>query len=198
MNSRAIPAPIALLLLSAILQGCAAAVVGGAATGAAVVHDRRSAGVVLDDQSIELQSMELLAARPEISDHSNISVTSYNKSVLLTGQADNLEVRDKAAGLIGSIEGVRRVINEVQIGPDLSLSDKTQDSYLTGKVKTALFSVKLPDFDPSRVKVVTHGGTVYLMGLLTKQEADAAVEQTRMVGGVQKVVRAFEYVTLTP
>jgi len=188
--------PLLLLLMAAILQGCAAAVVGGAATGAAMVHDRRSAGMVLDDQSIEIKGIERLASQPEIAEHSNIGITSYNKWVLLTGQADTQEVRDRAGQLVGSIDGVRRVINEVRLGPDVSLSRKSEDSYITGKVKAALFNVKLPDFDPSRVKVVTHDGTVYLMGLLTDQEANAAVEQTRMVAGVQRVVRAFELVNL--
>jgi osmotically-inducible protein OsmY len=148
--------------------------------------------MVLDDQSRELKGTELLAAHPEIADHSNISVTSYNRWILLTGQADNQEVSTRAGQLIGSMEEVQRVINEVQIGPDLSLSRKSEDSYITGKVKAALFNVKLPGFDPSRVKVVTHAGTVYLMGLVTSQEADATVEQVRVVGGVQRVVRAFE------
>jgi osmotically-inducible protein OsmY len=186
--------PAGLILLVLLLQGCAAAVVGGAATGAAVVHDRRSAGVVLDDQAIELQFLQLVAERPEIAERSNISATSYNKSVLLTGQADNPQVKSAAGALAGSINEVRRVINEVQIGPDLSLGQKTQDSYVTGKVKAALFNVELSGFDPSRVKVVTHEGTVYLMGLLTEQEAHAAVQRVRMVSGVQKVVRAFEHV----
>jgi osmotically-inducible protein OsmY len=114
----------------------------------------------------------------------------------LTGQADTQEVRERAGHLAGTIEGVQRVINEVQIGPDLPLSRKSEDSYVTGKVKAALFNVKLPDFDPSRVKVLTHAGTVYLMGLVTAQEANAAVEQTRIVAGVQRVVRAFELITL--
>ena len=188
--------PLSLLLVTVRLQGCAAAVVGGAATGVAVVHDRRSAGMVLDDQSIELKGVELLAARPDIEGHSNIGVTSYNKSVLLTGQADTEEIRAQAAQVVGSIEGVRRVINEVQIGPDLSLNRKSEDSYITAKVKAALFNVKLAEFDPSRVKVVTHAGTVYLMGLVTAQEANAAVEQSRIVAGVQRVVRAFELITL--
>ena len=182
------------MLAIATLQGCAAVVVGGAATGAAVIHDRRSAGTILDDQTIELKAMKTLSETAEIAEHSSISVTSYNYTVLLTGQAENPQLARRFGDEVKAIEKVRRVVNEVQTGPFLSLAQHTQDSYLTAKVKASLFEIELEAFDPSRIKVVTHNDTVYLMGLVTHQEAQAVVEKVRILRGVAKVVRVFEYV----
>ena len=105
-----------------------------------------------------------------------------------------MDASRRFAALVARIPGVKRVINEVQIGPNVSLTQQSRDSYLTGKVKTALFSIELEGFDPSRIKVVSHDGAVYLMGLVTQSEAEVAVEEARTVGGVAKVVRVFEYI----
>lgn len=183
------------VLAIALLQGCAAAVVGGAATGVAVIHDRRSTGTILDDQTIELKALALVSERKDLAEHSSIDVTSYNYVLLLTGRIETEMQRSSFAVDAGKISGVRRVVNELEIGPVLSLGQKANDSYLTAKVKTLLLNVKVPSFDPTRVKVVTSNGIVYLLGLVTKREAEAVVNETRMVGGVRKVVRVFEYIT---
>lgn len=178
-----------------ILQGCAPAViVGGGATGTSVAHDRRSAGASLDDQIIELKMLTRLQQDDELSNHTSVSATSYNYVLLLTGQAENAAYRDRFSRIAANVPKVKKVVNEVQIGPGASISESSGDAYLTAKVKLELFEVDLPDFDPSRVKVVTERGAVYLMGLLTAQEASTVVEKVRYINGVNKVVKVFEYV----
>jgi osmotically-inducible protein OsmY len=176
-----------------LLQGCGPVVVGGAATGVAVVHDRRSAGTALDDQTIELKALNAVMQDKELDQHSDLTATSYNNVVLLTGQADSESYRDRYVAHIRKIELVKRVVNEVSIGPKASLQEHTNDIYITSKVKLELFSVKLPDFDPTRVKVVTEKGIVYLLGLVSPQEAEAVVEKIRYLRGVKQVVKVFEY-----
>ncbi len=185
---------LALSCTTPLLTGCPAAIVGGAATGASVAHDRRSSGVILDDQTIELKAMQLFTDHSEISQHSDISITSYNGVVLLTGEAQTAEMSRRFAQLVSRIEAVRRVVNEVEIAPVASLSQRTEDTYLTAKVKANLFQVDLPGFDATRIKVVTSNEVVYLLGLVTQAEAEAAVARVRTTGGVKKVVRVFEYV----
>jgi osmotically-inducible protein OsmY len=182
------------LALGLLLSGCGAVVVGGAATGAAIAYDRRDAETVLDDQKIEIQVLDVKDKNPELAGLTQISATSYNRLVLLTGQASSVDASRRFAALVARIPAVKRVINEVQIGPNVSLAQQSSDSYLTGKVKTALFGVKAEDFEASRIKVVSHDGAVYLMGLVTQREADIAVEEARTIGGVAKVVRVFEYI----
>ncbi len=181
-------------IVIAQLQGCAPVVVGGAATGAVAAYDRRTAATVLEDQNIELKALKLGYDHPDLGKHSNISVTSYNMAVLLTGEAETREISRRFAELVSQIDRVKKVYNEVVIGPSGSLLDRTNDTYLTSKVKVALFKVKLDGFDPTRVKVVTSQGTVFLMGLLTSQEAEAVVEEVRVVAGVLRVVKLFEYI----
>jgi len=181
------------LLGVTLLQGCAPVIVGGAATGVSTLHDRRSAGTVLDDQAIELKAMNLLNKTKDLKERNNFTATSYNKVVLLTGQAASERDRRRYEELIRSIEGVRRIVNEIQIGANATLSEHTKDAYITSKVKLELFKIKLPDFDPTRVKVVTEKGVVYLMGLLRPNEADAVVEKVRFISGITQVVKVFEY-----
>jgi osmotically-inducible protein OsmY len=189
---------IFLLLLTTLmigqLSGCATAVVGGGAAGAAAVYDRRTAPTVLEDQNIEVKALKLLFDNPEIRKQSNISITSYNLHVLLTGEADTRAISREYANLVSRIPQVKKVYNEVIIGPSGSMLDRSNDTYLTGKVKAALFGVEIEGFNPTRVKVVTSQGTVYLMGLVTRQEAAASAEKARFVNGVLKVVKLFEYI----
>ena len=181
--------------LTLTLQGCPGVFIAGAATGAAVIHDRRSAGTVLDDQRIELEAMQDLYNDASIRDNTSISVTSYDYVALLTGQANAAEFSQRAADRVARIRNVKRVINEVTIGPSATFTEEAQAYYVTIHAKAALTGVDLPTFDPSRVKVVTEKGVVYLMGLVTRQEADAAVEKVRYVSGVSKVVKVFDYIT---
>ncbi len=182
------------LALGLLLSGCGAVVIGGAATGAAIAYDRRDAETVLDDQKIELQALDISDKNPQLAEQTQISTTSFNRLVLLTGQAASVDASRRFAALVARIPGVKRVINEVQIGSNVSVAQQSSDSYLTGKVKTALFGVKVEGFEASRIKVVSHDGAVYLMGLVTQREAEIAVEEARTIGGVAKVVRVFEYI----
>jgi osmotically-inducible protein OsmY len=185
---------IIFLSLTLLLQGCAAIVVGGAATTAVVAHDRRTTGVMVEDQAIELKSYDRISKDTTIGDESKINVTSYNKVVLLTGQASNENVRRKAEEIVSKVAEVRRVVNEVEIGSRESFGEHSRDVALTAEVKLRLTKVDLPDFDSLRVKVVTERGTVFLMGLLTKEEANAVTEVVRYVSGVRRVVKVFEYI----
>jgi osmotically-inducible protein OsmY len=186
----------ALLLLAAtLLSGCAPMLFGAAAVGtAATVHDRRPANVILDDQQIELEAMSALFGNAEIRGRSQIAVTSYNRTLLLTGTADTTEVAREATTLLSRIGKVQRVVDEIGVGPRLDLTRQAQDTYITGRVKTDLIGVRLPGFDPTRVKVVTNNGVVFLMGLVSPAEADAAAEKASYVPGVERVVKLFEYV----
>ncbi len=185
----------ALALTLTALQGCTPAVVGGgAAVGASVAHDRRTAGSTVEDQNIEIKALHRRLQYKELRDGTNVSATSYNMVVLLTGQAASADLRDRYVDMVRKIQGVRRVVDEIEIRQPTSLTERSGDSYLTAKVKVELFNIKLPEFDPTRIKVVTERSVVYLMGLVTQQEADTVVEKVRHVSGVQKVVKVFEYV----
>ncbi len=184
------------ILVVPLLTGCPAMVVGGVAQTASVAHDRRTTGTYVEDQQIEVRAFQLLHEHPEIGERSNISITSYNLSVLLTGQAADEQTVARFAELVANQPRVKRVYNEVVVGAETSISDDSNDAYVTSKVKLALFDVKVTGFDPTRVKVVTSQGVVYLMGLLTPAETDAVVEKVRRVSGVKRVVKVTE--TLAP
>ncbi|MCU7806929.1 MAG: BON domain-containing protein [Candidatus Thiodiazotropha sp. (ex Semelilucina semeliformis)] len=190
------PAWISLAILTVILllQGCAALVVGGAATTAVVAHDRRTTGIMVEDQSIELKSYDRLGKDTQMKQNSKINVTSYNKVVLMTGQVPTEAVRRKAEQIVSQVEQVRRVVNELEIGSTASFGEHSRDVALTAEVKLRLTKIDLPDFDSLRVKVVTERGTVFLMGLLTKEEAHAVTEVVRYISGVRRVVKVFEYI----
>ena len=185
---------ILLPLLGALLSGCAAVVVGGTAAGAGALHDRRTLGTLIEDKEILLHAIRLRNANEDLKRHSNIDITVYNLQVLLTGQAERRDIVSRFAAQVAQIPRVRRVIDEVTIGAEETWSDATADAYLTTRVKLALFDVGLEGFDPLRVKVVSSQGTVYLMGLLTPQEAGRVTDKVRYVSGVKKVVKLFEYI----
>jgi len=190
--------PILLLLVAALcstaLQGCGAFAVVGATYGAAVVYDRRSEQTVLDDQVIEFRALEAYWKIPDIRKNSSVSVTSYDHRALITGQARTQEISDRYARIVSQIPKVKKVYNEVEIGPTISLKQQATDAYLTSRAKLAIQSIDIPGFDALRVKVVTENGVVYLMGLVTPEEGDATAEKIRRIPGVARVVKIFEYV----
>lgn len=182
-------------LSMSLLAGCAELVVGGAATGVSLAHDRRSAGTVIDDQTIELKAADLLYQDQELSGQSHISVTCYNYVVLMTGETPTPELRARAEQALRGLDKVRRIHNELEIAAPSSMSARGSDALLTTRVKATLLNIKsIKGFDPTRVKVVSERGIVYLMGLVTRLEADAATEVTRGIKGVQRVIRIFEYI----
>lgn len=181
------------LAAASLLNGCAALLVGGAAVGtAAVIHDRRDYTDLIKDQEIEISAYRALGKDPLVKG-GRISVTSYNRKVLLTGQVQSPEVAARATELVSGIPKVELVIDELVIGPNVSLTQISQDTWITSQAKLALAKVKSPDFDPTRVKVVTEDSVVFLMGLVSAEEGDAAAEQVRFVPGVKRVVKLFEY-----
>jgi osmotically-inducible protein OsmY len=181
-------------LTTSLLYGCAAAVVGGAATGATAAHDRRTVGTFIDDEGIELKARLAIFDDKTLNSHIHINIISINGVVLLVGQAPTEAERQRATELTQAIPKVRLVHNEMAIAAPNSYMTRSSDSLITAKVKTALFSIKdLKEFDPTRVKVVTENGIVYLMGILTHTEANAVTDAASQVGGVQKIVKLFEY-----
>lgn len=189
------PLVFSALLLNLLLQGCAPVLLGGAATGASVAHDRRTAGSFVEDQAIEMKAATEINAQPELKRQGHLNVTSFNMIVLISGEVPSEALRQRAGEVIGRIEKVRRVHNELTIAAPTSMITRSSDSLITAKVKTSLFSVKgFENFDPTRVKVVTENGTVFLMGLLTRAEGAATAITASRVGGVQRVVKLFEYV----
>jgi osmotically-inducible protein OsmY len=183
---------LSLLALASLpfLHGCAALAVGGAgaAAGYVVGEDRRTVGTITEDQSIEYKTGERITQKyPD----AHISVTSYNRMVLLTGEAPTAEAKTEVERIARSVENVRGVYNELQVGPPSPISQRTNDTYVTSKVKARFLDAQR--FNPVYVKVLTEQGTTYLMGLVTHKEAQDATELARTTSGVQKVVRVFEY-----
>ena len=181
------------VLLAWSLSGCAGLLVGGAAVGVGVAHDRRTTGTVMDDQTIELKLYDALNQQLPPGNH--INATSYNGSVLLSGEAVSELARRQAETIVRDIDPpVREVYNELVIGPPSALSSRSNDALLTTRVKTAFFQINIPDFDPTRVKVVTEREVVYLIGLVRPNEADAVANVASQVSGVRQVVTLFEYI----
>ena len=174
------------------LHGCAAVAVGGAAVGTSVALDRRTAGVYVGDQEIELRAMtRLREAFPQKTD--NISATSYNRQVLLTGQVPDETTRARATEVVKAIPDVRTVFNELSLAGATSLTSDANDAATTGQVKTRLLrDERVPG---TKIKVVTESSVVYLMGLVTQAEANVATEIARTTAGVTKVVTLFEYIS---
>nr|WP_241660862.1 BON domain-containing protein [Variovorax guangxiensis] len=178
--------------LAAALSACVPLVVGGAAVGAGLVAtDRRTSGAQLDDQGIELRGASRI--REIANDQMNISVTSFNRQLLLTGTVATDADRRRAEAAVQGIDNVRSVVNEVRVGPGRSFQVRSNDTFITGKVKASLLDAK--DLFANSFKIVTDDGVVYLMGLATRREVDRATDITRGVSGVQKVVRVVEVVS---
>ena len=182
---------IALLGLAPQLQGCVEMAVVGVGAAALASDDRRSVGAQTEDKDIDLRGESRIGDR--FGDRAHINVTSYNRNVLLTGEAPDAATKTQIEGIVREIPNVRGVVNAIQVAGVSSYTARGNDSYLTSKVK-ARFIDNRGSFGANHVKVVTEGGTVYLMGLLTRKEAEAAVEIARTTGGVRKVVHMFEYI----
>ena len=180
----------ALALAAALLGGCAAVVVGaGGAAAYGALEDRRTAGSQLEDESNELRAVNRIAER--FGDSVHVNVTSYNRALLLTGEVPDARAREEIEKIAAALPNVRGVSNELEVAGAASLGARTNDSLITSKVKVRLLDAKR--FNPLHVKVVTEAGVVYLMGIVTEQEANDAVEVARTTGGVRKVVKIFEY-----
>ena len=180
----------ALLALLPLIHGCAPLVVGGAAaTGMIVAHDRRSLGTITDDEAIELKTVNRIGER--FKEGAHVNVTSFNRIVLLTGEVPSDEARQEVERIARAVDSVRGIHNETIVAGVSSYTVRSNDALISTKVKTRFLDVQ--KFNPLNVKVVTENSIVYLVGLVTKQEADDATEIARTTSGVQKVVRLFEF-----
>jgi len=186
-------AAIALVLVSAAtLQGCAEAlIVGGVAAGVMMAADRRQAEVMFSDQRIEFSAGSRID--DALKGQGHINVTSYNYTVLLTGEVPTAQAKVDAEKAVTEVPNVKTVVNELQIAGTSSAASRSNDAYITSKVKGNFLGNE--KFKPTDIKVVTEASVVYLLGLVTREEADAATEIARGTAGVQKVVRVFEYIT---
>ena len=174
-----------------LMHGCAAVVVGGAATAVVVADDRRTAGTVVEDQEIELRAMNRLREGfPQKT--VSVSTVSYNRQVLLVGQVPDEATRAKVVETVRAIPGVIGVHNEITISGVTSLTSKTNDASITTKVKARLFNTNA--VQSNHVKVVTEAAVVYLMGLVRKDEGEAAGKVAAGTAGVSRVVKLFEYI----
>jgi len=199
MNRRV--AVLTIVCASLLASGCVPLLIGGGvATGVMIADDRRTTGTVVDDQSIELRIAN------EVSRHygkvSNANVTVYNRVALITGEATTEAVRAGIDKLVRSQKNVRHVQNEMQIAGPSSLTSRSNDTFITGRVKARLVDSQARSKDPhvqaNHVKVVTEAGVVFLMGLVTAAEADQAAEIARTTRGVTRVVRVFEIIPAPP
>ncbi|MDR2839079.1 MAG: BON domain-containing protein [Azonexus sp.] len=181
---------LALLVALPTLHGCFPAVVTGAAVGVMSAHDRRTIGTQTDDQTMELKAIARLPAPYQNQSHINITV--YNKRLLLTGEAPSAEAKAATEAEVRKIDGVREVYNELGVGPVSSLGNRSNDSYITSKVKGRLVDSK--QISANHVKVVTERGITFLMGIVNEREARVAVEVARTTSGVLKVVNIFEVI----
>ena len=171
------------------LTACLPLLAGGAAAGGAVAADRRTSGFYVEDENVELKAFKKMETN--LGEQAHVNVTSYNRNILLTGEVPDAAAKAKAEALIKEIENVRNITNEIAVAPKSSLSSRSNDTYLTTKIKTKFVTEN--KFQANYVKVVTENSVVYLLGIVTKAEADAATEIASNTDGVSKVVKVFEY-----
>lgn len=185
---------LAMMLASSlpVLHGCAAVVVGGAATGVLMAEDRRKAGVYLEDQEIEIRAMDRL--RGAFGEKAaSVSTVSYNHHVLIYGQVQDDASRTKATEVVKGIPNVVKVHNETTVSGITSYTSDANDASITTKVKYRL--TQNDKVSANHVKVVTEAAVVYLMGLVTREEGEAAAQVAAGTSGVVKVVKLFEYIS---
>lgn len=183
---------LALLALCApILAGCFGAAAVGVGTGALMLNDRRNSETFLSDQSMELRAGNRISEKH--GDNVHVNVVSYNRMLLLTGEVPSEAIKADVEKLVSAVPNVKSISNELAIAGASSFGGRSNDSYITSKVKARF--VDAGKFAPNHVKVVTEAGVVFLIGLVTQAEADASVEIARTTGGVQKVVRVFEIIS---
>lgn len=183
---------LAVLTLAGSLTACAPLVVGGGAVmGTLVATDRRTAGAQVEDEGIELRAASRI--REALGDKVHVNVTSYNRQVLLTGEVPTAADGQKVEQIALGVENVRSVVNDLAVMPLSTLTQRSNDTFITGKVRASFVDAK--DLSANAFKVVTERSVVYLMGLVTAREASRASDIARSVNGVRKVVRVFETIS---
>lgn len=180
-----------ILSLSATLSGCAAVVASTAATGIIMAQDRRTTGTIVEDQSIEFKARKAVASALEEEEKANVSTISYNNNVLILGQAPTEELRDKVEQAVKDVAKVKTIHNEIKVAAPTSTLTRSSDTWITTKIKSEMTLHR--NFNPTRVKVITEDGVVYLLGIVKPEEEDIAVNIARHTKGVKRVVKMFEY-----
>lgn len=178
-------------VLLPLLSGCAVPIIAAGVGGVALAaDDRRSAGTQFDDKAIGIRATDLL--NEKIGNQGHIVATSYNRQLLLTGQVPNEALREQAEQIARSIPNVKQVSNALTVGFSTSMATRTHDTYLTSAVKARMLGDR--QYDAAHIKVITENGVVYLMGLVSRREAEAAATDAASTRGVEKVVKLFEYI----
>lgn len=183
---------ILFLLSTPVLTGCVAAVATTAIIGTDMATDRRTSGSYIEDQTIELKSAQAISDNNELNQSANINVISFNRVVLLIGQAPNEELRSTASEIVRKIDNVRKVHNEIRMSAPSSILSSTSDTWITTKAKSLMLAEK--NFTSGHIKIVTESGELFLMGLVSRAEADKAIAIVRNIDGVVRVVQAFEFI----
>jgi osmotically-inducible protein OsmY len=178
--------------LSASLSGCFPVVAGGVGVGAMMADDRRTSGIYIEDERIELRVLTDTSSS-KMGDKVHVNATSFNRVVLLTGEVPDEATKAKVEKLVADIDNVKRVQNEIAVARPSTLGERSNDVYITTRVKTRFLSEGKKRFSANHVKVVTEMATVYLLGLVSKDEAAAAAEIAAGTPGVKRVVKVFEY-----
>jgi osmotically-inducible protein OsmY len=181
---------LALILSTSLLTGCVGAFIAGAATGGLIVYDRRDLTTVSDDQHIRYRVNSRIVADPMLQP-THISVTCFHYAVLLVGQTPNASQRAHAEKLAQTVTGFKHIYNEIEIAENTTPKVRTNDAWITTKVKAQLLTAK--DLNSGEIKVVTENSTVYLLGQVSQPQADLAVAQTKKVSGVKRIVKVFQY-----
>lgn len=182
----------AAVLASTLATGCAPLLIGGAMVGGVnVATDRRTSATQLEDETIEIKAGARI--REHLGDKVHINVNSYNRVALITGEARNEADQAEVERIVAGVENVTKVLNEVAVTMHSSLSSRSSDVVIQGKVKAQFIDAR--DLLSNAFYVVVERGQVFLMGRVTEREADRATEIARQVGGVKKVVRAFEIIS---
>ena len=185
--------PLLLLALMTQLSACAPLIIGSAALASKVAIDRRTTGIQLEDEAIEIRTESGL--RSQLPKNSHVKVSSYNRLVLLTGEVNTEAERSQAERFAKSQDNVKSVVNDLTVSPESSLTQRAQDTLITAKVRALLIQAK--DIHSSAVQIVTQRGNVYLMGRLTQAEAKRVTDliSTGNVSGLQKIVKVFETIS---
>jgi osmotically-inducible protein OsmY len=186
--------PILLLVALPLLAGCAAAVVGGAAMSAGAAHDRRESGSYFDDKRIYLGAYDAMNKDKELALKNSVIIVVYNGVMLLVGEVRTPELKERAQRVVSGFDGTTKIVNEIEVREPEGWWSRRADNGITARVKTGFLDLtSLPGFDPLRVNVTTAHRTVYLMGMVSREEDAAVTEIARNTDGVEKVVKVFEY-----
>ena len=179
------------ILISSFLTGCGVLAIGGVVAGTSVLADRRSPAVQAIDKGIELEAGNALAKR--YGDDAHINITSFNQKVLLTGEVKDADIKGQAGAYVKAMKNARSVFNELVIGPNSTIAARASDSYLESKIKTQMiFTDKLPS---NSMAIIAEGSSVYLMGILTQNEAAIAKKLTSNIDGVKDVYAYFDIIS---